>query len=168
MFANSNRYLLRPASSHTPWNSGPCVLGVHDATMTLLSLCSLMASRIEASPSSAQLYRVPVAKTTSGSVFVYSTTDGTSTNPPMFVPQWQTKTPIRKSSDPGSAGVSGGCSSVSPGVSGGCSGCSTGASGASSSCLTGVPRTCSCSSVRRSPPWQERSQQLSQLRPTPQ
>src|SRR5665647_2870045 len=43
MLANSNRYLLSPASSHAARNKGSCVRGVQDATTTLLRSCSLMA-----------------------------------------------------------------------------------------------------------------------------
>src|SRR3990170_2289571 len=37
---------------------------------------------------------------TFGRVFAYLTTFGTFTTPPMLMPQWQTKTPIRGSSSP--------------------------------------------------------------------
>ncbi len=61
MFTKVNRYLLRPADSQVAWNSGACVLGVQDATMTLFRSCFLMPSLMAFRPSSAQVYRLSVA-----------------------------------------------------------------------------------------------------------
>src|SRR5512136_2475988 len=76
MLTNVNRYLLRPADSQVAWNIGACVLGVQLATTTRLRLCFLIPSLIELRPSSAQVYRLSMAYTTSGSVSAYFATDG--------------------------------------------------------------------------------------------
>ena len=93
MFASSKRYGFNPASLHVVWKSGSCVLGVHDATTIRFKSCSLIISFSISWASLAHIYRLSAANTTFGSVFAYSATAGTSTTPPMLMPQWHTKTP---------------------------------------------------------------------------
>ena len=113
MLTNVKRYLFSPASSQVDWKSGPCVLGVHEATTTLLRLCSLMPFCTALRPSSAHIYRSSSAWTTPGRVLAYSATEGTSTTPPMLEPQWHTKTPTLLSVGKSTVCSSGFFSSVS-------------------------------------------------------
>ena len=88
-----NRYLFRPPFLQASLKRGSWVLGVHEATTTLLRSCSWIAAEMASRQSWAHAYWDSSARTTWGRVFAYSVTAGTSTTDPMLIPQWQTQTP---------------------------------------------------------------------------
>ncbi len=90
-----NRYLFNPASLIVSWNNGSWVLGVHDATITRLRWYSSIFSFIIPWVSAEQVYKFLSVITTFGRVLAYLVTSGTSTYPPILIPQWQINTPIR-------------------------------------------------------------------------
>ena len=114
MLTNSKRYLFKPASSQAALKSGSWVVGVQEATTTRFKLYSVIAFFIVETPSSEQVNRLRSACTTLGSSLTYSTTWGTSTYAPIFVPQWHTKTPMRVSPILAASCQSLGCSSCCP------------------------------------------------------
>jgi hypothetical protein len=89
---------LRLPSRSVSLNNGSWVLGVQEATTTRLRSCSFIYSFIFSWVSWEQVNRFVSATTTLGRVSAYALTFGTSTTPPMLMPQWQTNTPMRGAS----------------------------------------------------------------------
>ena len=98
ILAISNRYLFKPASINVSRNRGSWVMGVQAATTTRLRLCSSMIRVMLTWVSWEQVNRLSSTYATLGSVLEYSDSAGTSTMPPMLMPQLQTNTPMRGAS----------------------------------------------------------------------
>src|SRR5665811_633048 len=79
MLAISKRYGFRPTDSTVLMKVVLCTRGEHEATITLVRLCSLIAFLICACPGSEQVYKLVCEKTTPGSLRTSCPTFFTST-----------------------------------------------------------------------------------------
>ena len=86
---------LSPPAAVAPRKVGSCMRGEQEATTTRFKPWSSMLFLIRSWPGSEHMNLYSLATTTSSSFAAKATTSSTFTLPAMFVPQWQTKTPIR-------------------------------------------------------------------------